>query len=336
MDKFSRKLEHLNLALRQNTPINHSLNKMQLLPDSLPEVDFNKIDTSINILGHTLNAPILIAPLTGGSPETEKINLSLAKVAHDLGIGMSVGSQRPLLTNSNLLYTYQVRKVAPGILLFANIGVSDIRNLEKEQIESIVHNIQADALMIHMNPMQEIFQPEGNKDFTGLLEKLRDIKNSTSIPIFVRSIGCGIDPITVKRLLQIGVEGIDVAANDGTNWISIEGNRREEKEWQAAAITFKNWGIDLFTNLKLLKNITSHTTIIATGGITNGLQGAKTLVLGAKLFSLGRFSLEILMNKGEEELKKELERIILELKIAMFGIGIDNISGFSHIDYYEK
>lgn len=205
MDKFSRKLEHLNLALRQNTPIKHSLNKMQLLPNSLPEVDFNNIDTSINILGHTLNAPILIAPLTGGSPETEKINLSLAKVAHDLGIGMSVGSQRPLLTNSNLLYTYQVRKVAPGILLFANIGVSDIRNLEKEQIESIVHNIQADALMIHMNPMQEIFQPEGNKDFSGLLEKIRDIKNSTSIPIFVRSIGCGIDPITVKRLLQIGV-----------------------------------------------------------------------------------------------------------------------------------
>ena len=150
----NRKNDHLNLALRQTIPINHSLDRIQLIPKSMPEVNFDEIDTTTNILGHTLKAPILIAPITGGSSETEKINLSPAKVAHDLDIGMSVGSQKPMINNFNLLYTYQVRKNAPGILLFGNIGVSDLKNIETKKIENIIQNIQADSLMIHLNPMQ--------------------------------------------------------------------------------------------------------------------------------------------------------------------------------------
>ena len=336
MDKSNRKNDHIKLALRQNAPINHSLDRIQLIPKSLPEVNFDEINTEITILGHTLKAPILLAPITGGSSESEKINLSLAKVAHDLDIGMSVGSQKSMIDNFNLLYTYQVRKTAPGILLFGNIGISDLKNMEIKKIENIVNNIQADSLMIHINPMQEIFQPEGNHDFSELLEVLRDIVSTVPFPVFVRSVGCGIDPVTAKRILQVGIEGLDIAGNDGTNWITLEGNRRSEKEWQAASITFKNWGLDLYTNLKLLKNISTHTILIGTGGISNGLQGAKVLAMGTKLFSIGRFALETLINKGEDGLKTEIERIILELKIAMFGVGIRQISDFSHVEYYEK
>ncbi len=333
MEKTSdRKLEQLQIALSHPFPAGHSLDKVTLTPRLLPEIDFDEIDTSVKIFDHTLSAPILIAPLTGGTPEAEKINLALGRAAHATGIGMSVGSQKAMLENLNLMYTYQVRKVAPGILLFGNIGAVDLKNYSNDEIETLISNIQADGIMVHLNPMQEVFQEDGRTDFSGVLERIRELV-SIPYPVIIRSIGCGMDSVTAKRLLQTGVAGIDVAGKDGTNWIELEGERRGGSYYYISE-TFKNWGLTLLQSLMELKEISQRTVIIATGGISNGLQGAKAIALGARLFSIGRIALYTLINHGEKALVELIERIKLELKIAMFGVGAKNIKELQQASFF--
>ncbi len=333
MDEFQRKKrEQLDIAV--NLPFNsvHSLDKVTLMPKLLPEIDFDEIDTSITIFDHTLSAPILIAPMTGGAPDTEQINMALGRIAHATGIGMSIGSQKAMLKNPNLMYTYQVRKSAPGILLFANIGAVDLKYYSNEEIETLITNIQADGIMVHLNPLQEAFQPDGDTKFSGVLERLRDLIDSISYPVIARSVGCGMDPVTAKRIIQAGVKGIDVAGKDGTNWILVEGERAKGENLYIAE-NFSDWGLDLLTSLQGLKEVSQHTTIIATGGITNGLQGTKALVLGARLFSIGRAVLYTLLHYGEDEVINMINRIKKELKIAMFGVGARNLKELQQINY---
>lgn len=333
MEDFQKKKkDQLQIALNLPFPEKHSLDKITLIPKLLPEINFEDIDTSITIFNHTLSAPILIAPMTGGTPEAESINMALGRIAHATGIGMSVGSQKAMLKNPNLMYTYQVRKTAPGILLFANIGAVDLKDYSNEEIETLITNIQADGIMVHLNPLQEVFQPNGDTDFSGVLERLRDLTDSLPYPVIVRSVGCGMDPVTAKRIIQAGVKGIDVAGKDGTNWILVEGERAKGDNLFIAE-TFSDWGLDLLTSLLGLKEIAQHTTIIATGGITNGLQGAKALVLGAKLFSIGRTALYTLIHYGENEVIRLINRIKKELKIAMFGVGARNLKELQQATY---
>ncbi len=331
-DTSLRKKKQLELAL--NLPFNpsHSLDKITLIPRLLPEINFDDVSTELTIFNHRLSAPILIAPMTGGTPEAEKINMSLAKIAHDTGIGMSVGSQKAMLENPNFMYTYQVRKVAPGILLFANIGAVDIKNYSNKEIEALITNIQADGIMIHLNPLQEVFQNNGKTDFSGILDRIGELVDSTSYPVIIRSIGCGMDPVTAKRLLQAGVAGIDITGKDGTNWILLEGERSGGEKLHLSEV-FHNWGLDLLNSLISVKEISQRTTIIASGGISNGLQGAKTIVLGAKLFSIGRILLYTLIYQGEKEAIKLINRIKTELKIAMFGVGASNIKELQQVSY---
>ncbi len=333
MDETSdSKKDQLKLALNYPFITSHSLDKIRLIPELLPDINFEEVDTSITIFNHTLSAPILIAPLTGGTPEAESINMTLARVAHVTGIGMSVGSQKAMLENPNLLYTYQVRKVAPGILLFSNIGAVDTKDYSNEEIESLITNIQADGIMLHLNPMQEVFQKNGKTNFAGVIDRIRELISSISYPVIVRSIGCGMDAVTAKRLVQTGVHGIDIAGNDGINWIIIEGER-SNGEKLAIAESFNEWGLSLRESLLRVKEISSRTLLIATGGITTGLQGAKALVLGAQLFSIGRIALHTLITEGEKSLIKLIEKIKLELKITMFGVGASTVKELHKVSY---
>ncbi len=327
-----KKKEQLQIALNLPFKNTHSLNKITLIPKLLPEISFEEIDISIKIFNHTLSAPILLAPMTGGIPEAENINMALGRIAHATGIGMSVGSQKAMLHNPNLMYTYQVRKAAPGILLFANIGGADLKKYSNEEIETLITNIQADALMVHLNPLQEVFQPGGDTDYSGILERLRDLTDSLQYPVIVRSVGCGMDPVTAKRIIQAGVSGIDIAGKDGTNWILVEGERARG-EYLFIAETFGDWGLDLLTSLVGLKEISQHTILIATGGINNGLLGAKAIVLGAKLFSVGRTALYTLVHYGENEVIKLINRMKKELQIAMYGVGARNLKELQQANY---
>ncbi|MBI4214615.1 type 2 isopentenyl-diphosphate Delta-isomerase, partial [archaeon] len=270
-----RKAEHLQMCVSEEVETGtNGFADVKLIHKSLPELALRKIDTSTSLLGKKLSLPLVISGMTGGVEPARKINRDLASAAQLKGIGFGVGSQRAMIENHSLSGTYSVRDIAPDILLFGNIGITQLQKYFPEQLRNAIEAIGANALCVHLNPAQEIFQAEGDWNFEGSLDALKQLCRHLRYPVIGKEVGHGISRETATQLKRAGVAAIDVGGSGGTNWAHIEAKRAGKNLGE-----FKEHGIP--TAAAVLECRKVGLPIIATGGIRSGLEIAKAIALGA-------------------------------------------------------
>jgi isopentenyl-diphosphate delta-isomerase len=320
-----RKADHIALAatgdvgFRQTTTL---LECVRLVHDALPDLDVAALDTSTELLGKRLRAPIVIASMTGGTDEAARINETLAAFAEERGYGFGLGSQRAMHVRKDAGASYEVRKVAPTALVLGNLGVVQARAMKTAEVEALVKAVGADALCIHLNPAMELVQPGGDRDFSGGLETIQRLASELSVPVVVKETGCGISRAVGERVAGAGVRHIDVSGAGGTSWVGVETHRAKEAgDAGAAAIgeTFWDWGIPTAVSVAWLAPLDLE--IIATGGIASGLDIARAVALGARAAGLARPALKAVVAGGKEALAVLFDRVEAELKTAMLLTG---------------
>lgn len=324
----SRKDDHLRICLEEDVRSNTSpgFERIGLKVQSLPELDFDQIDLGTTVFGKKLAAPLLISSMTGGSGNTRHFNQILARAANQFGIAMGVGSQRAAIEHPELEETFAiVRKEAPNALLFANLGVAQLNKAYGlAQCQRAVDMLEADGLYLHLNALQEVLQPEGNRNFSDLLGKIETITASLSVPVLAKEVGCGIDKETAQKLVNVGVKGIDVAGLGGTSWAAVEMYRQTEPVRKSVCANFINWGIPTVPALLDLSGLPEDVIKISSGGLESGIDVAKSLALGAELAGFARKFI-LAAAEGERELEQTIQKIILELKISLFLTGSTNL-----------
>ena len=327
-----RKREGIVIPLTRNVQAKESstyLEYVKLIHNALPEIDFDAVDTSQKFLGHNFKAPIIIDSMTGGTPEATKINSRLALAAQKFGLGMGLGSQRAGLLSSELAETYSIaRSNAPNAFLVANIGGAQLsKGLKIKDIKNMIQMIEADALVVHLNPLQELIQPEGEPKYKGVLSKIKEICSNFDIPIIVKEVGAGISMDVAKRLQSAGVSAINIAGSGGTSWAGVEKLRAETahdpKKINLGEL-FWDWGIPTAVSLiEVRKSV--KIPVIASGGIRNGLEIAKCVALGANMCGMA-FPFLRHASKSLESLYEFTSRTLIELRSAMFLVGSKNIN----------
>lgn len=323
-----RKSDHIRINLREDvqSAITTGLERYRFEHQALPECDLDEVDTRLDFLGKSLSAPILISSMTGGSPESAQINLTLAEAAEQTQIAMGLGSQRAAIEHPELAYTFQVRHVAPNILLFANLGAIQLNyRYGIEECKKAVDMIEADALVLHLNPLQEALQPEGNTNFAKLIDKIAKVCHTLSVPVIVKEVGWGISERTARLLIEAGVAAIDVAGAGGTSWSQVEMYRAQSESAARIASHFIDWGIPTAGCIKMIRALHSSVPIIASGGLRNGIDIAKCLALGANLGAMASPFLKAAARSLADTIEtiNELKR---EIQITMFVAGAKSIS----------
>ena len=332
-----RKLEGIKIPLENNVQARGKttyLEHVDFIHNALPEVDYKDINTSITFLNHKFSAPILIDAMTGGTPEATKINANLGSAAEELQLGMVVGSQRAALVNKSMAETYTIaRKKAPNAFIAANIGGAQLsKGLRIKDIEKLVEMIQADALVIHLNPLQELIQPEGEPRYKNVLGKIREIVTEIKIPIIVKEVGSGISKDVALKLEHAGISSINVAGLGGTSWAGIEQHRASmlgNKRKVELGKLFWNWGIPTAASIMDVKR-TVQIPIIASGGIRNGLEVAKCISIGATLCGIA-YPLLKAATISKEMVMDVITNTIEQLKSTMFLVGASNCSNIPHV-----
>lgn len=327
-----RKVSHLQICLEREVEVRSTgFENYSFVHNALPEIDFKKIDTSIEFLAKRLRAPILISSMTGGTERAALINQNLAQAAQKLGVAMAVGSQRVAIENPKLASTFQIRDVAPDILLFANLGAVQLNyGYGVKECQQVVEMVGANALVLHLNPLQEAIQLEGNTSFEDLLPKIREVAKNLSVPVVVKEVGCGISEDVARRLFDVGVKIIDTAGWGGTNWAKIEGIRAKNNLGEV----FSQWGIPTAESIVQCKKI-KGLKIIGSGGIRNGIEIAKAIALGADLVGLALPFLEP-ATQSATAVEKKLQSLISQLKIAMFCLGVRDIEELKKVELVFK
>jgi len=326
-----RKLSHIQICLKKNVmarSVRTGFEDVRLIHRALPEINLGEVNVTTEIFGHKLSVPLIIAAMTGGTAQAAKINSVLAEAAEQLGLGMGVGSQRAAIENSKLTYTFRiVREKAPNAFLIANIGCPQLtRGYGLKEAEAAVKMIKANALAIHMNPLQEAIQAEGETGYRGVLAKIGEICRSISVPVIAKETGAGVAAEDAKVLESVGVKGLDVGGAGGTSWAAVEYYRAmgaRNSLHQRLGKTFWDWGIPTAVSLIEVKHSTRLTTI-ATGGIRTGVDVAKALALGADAVGLALPLLKPSIH-GLKTLVTKLQFIIEELKTAMFLVGATEV-----------
>jgi len=317
-----RKLDHVDLAMTEaaaaaNDP---GWSDVTLVPVSLPCVNPGDVDLGTDFLSARLEAPIFIAGMTGGHPDVEKINASLAAAAQEHRVAMGVGSQRAALVDVELVQSYAVvRQAAPDAFICGNIGISQVVDGQTggDIVSRLVDMIEADALAVHVNVLQELVQPEGGIELDRAYEALAEMIGNSPVPVIIKETGCGFDQASARRMAEIGVAAIDVGGAGGTSFTQIEGVRAglaQDQRGARLAETFATWGIP--TALSVLDVRDVGLPVIATGGISNGLNAAKAIAMGAQLAGIGRKLLAAALT-GPEGATLELAAIIEEIKISL-------------------
>lgn len=296
--------------------------------EALPEIDRASVDVSTTFLGRKLRAPLMIAPMTGGFDTATKINRNLAIAAQELGVAMSVGSQKVAIENPDMASTFQVREVAPDVLLFANVGAVQLNfGYGVAQLQKVVDMIDADALCLHLNPLQEALKEDGNVDFSNLAEKIAMVARGLSVPVFVREVCNGISPRTARLLVEAGVAGIDVGGAGGTSWMIVEGLIAKDENRKKIAESFQNFGIPTAQSILNARGASADLPLIATGGVRSGKDVAKSLALGADLAGIAAPLLKPALI-GPEKVTRVLSRVIEELEVLLFCLGKRNLAEF--------
>jgi len=326
-----RKVDHIKICLEENVQTRHATTGFEdvfLVHKALPEIERDKIDLSTTVFNHELSAPLLVGAMTGGTAKALKINAAIAEAVEKLGLGMGVGSQRVAIEDPKLASSFAiVRDKAPTAFLVANIGGPQlVGGYCIKEARKAVDMLEANALAIHLNPLQEAIQPEGETNYSGVFNKICEIAQALEVPVIVKETGAGIAAEEAKVLEEAGVAGIDVAGVGGTSWAAVEyhrAKRLKDEFRQRLGETFWDWGIP--TAVSLVEVVQSvHLTVIASGGIRRGTDVAKSLVLGASLASMASPILQS-ATKGPEEVKKALQFVIEELRNTMFLVGAESI-----------
>jgi isopentenyl-diphosphate delta-isomerase len=322
-----RKTDHIRINLEENVDSSQTtgLERFSFLHEALPDFNLSDVSLETKFLKKPLQAPLLISSMTGGTDDAMRINRNLAKAAQTTGIAMGVGSQRAALETPDLAKTFQIRDIAPDILLFANLGAIQLNHgNDVEDCFEAVEMIQADALILHLNPLQEAVQPEGNTNFAGLLDTIEHVCTAIPVPVIVKEVGWGISGETAKRLVDVGVAVIDVAGAGGTSWSQVEMYRAETESQAKIAASFIDWGIPTADSILMVKETTPNTPIIASGGLRSGVDIAKTIALGASLGGMAGPFIKA-ANVSSEKVSEVIETVNKQLQISMFAAGVQNI-----------
>ena len=322
-----RKADHIKINLEKDvrSALTTGLELYHFVHEALPELDLERVDTSLNLFGKRLAAPILISSMTGGTADAETINLRLAEAAQEMKIAMGVGSQRAAIENPDQARTFQVRRVAPDILLLANLGAVQLNyGYGIDQCRQAVDMIQADALILHFNPLQEAVQDAGDTNFAGLAKKIEEICKKLEVPVIAKEVGWGISERTAKLLADCGISAIDVAGAGGTSWSQVEMYRAPDEFTRELAATFVGWGIPTVDSILNVKKAAPDMTIFASGGIKDGLDIAKCIALGASLGGMaGQFlKAAAISTKSAVQMMKLTKR---QIEVTMFATGAKEI-----------
>ena len=334
-----RKAEHIRLALdrRMQLEVNY-FDEYRFGHEALPEIDFAEIDTSVEFLGKRLDAPLLVSSMTGGTAMAGRINLNLAGGAERTGVALGVGSQRKALEDPSKADTFRVREAAPSIPLLANLGAVQLNyGVGVAECRQVVEMIGADALILHLNPLQEAIQPEGQGDFAGLLPKIGEVVRALPVPVVVKEIGCGLSERTARALAAQGVRILDTAGVGGTSWARIEAARAGDAD---LGESFAGWGIPTPESIRQVRRLDAMfeggagVTVIASGGVRNGIDAAKALALGADLVGMAYPFLEA-ATRSPEEVAERVRRIVRELRICMFCLGVKTIAELRTVELHK-
>ena len=334
-----RKTDHLRLNLKEEVQfcqVSTGLERYRFQHQALPEINRSDIDLGAIFLGKALRYPFLISSMTGGAGETQHINRNLALAAQSCGIGMGVGSLRAALEDPEQAKTFQVRDAAPDILLLANLGAVQLNyGYTVEHCRRAVEISQADALILHLNPLQEVLQPEGDGNFGNLLSKIKAVCKALKVPVVVKEIGAGLSEQVVSKLADAGVAAVDVAGAGGTSWSRVEMYRAHSERERRVAAQFIDWGIPTAEAILQARRAAPRLPLVASGGIYNGLDAAKAIALGADLVALARPLLKAAAESAES-VTELIEELAQTLSIAMFCIGAPNLIALKNTPHLRK
>lgn len=323
-----RKSEHIQISLNEKVTgesISTGLESYRFIHNALPEITFDEIFTETKFLGFECKTPFLISSMTGGTALAETINRNLAIAAEERGWVLALGSTRALLDSDGHAQSFLMRKYAPSIPIIANLGAVQFNyGYGVNECKRIIEMTGADMLVLHLNSIQEVIQENGDTNFKGLLKKIEQLCNTLEVPIGVKEVGWGIDGQTAQQLSEAGVAFVDVAGAGGTSWSQVEKFRAKDPVKRAAAEAFKDWGIPTVESIKMIRGKIGNRPLIASGGMHTGLDGAKTIALGADLVGFGRSILKEATQSPEDVLEVMKIRE-MELRMSMFGIGAQTI-----------
>ena len=324
-----RKRAHIDTVLTEDVGakgVTTGFEKLYFEHVALPEIDLDAVDTRCSVFGKKLAAPLLISSMTGGTDIARNINRHLAEAAQDMGIAMGVGSQRAAIVDPVFADTFSVRSVAPDILLFANLGAVQFNyGFTADDARKAVEMIGADALFLHLNPLQEAVQAEGDRNWAGVLQKIGELTSALDVPIVVKEVGNGISGSLARRLADLGVAGIDVAGAGGTSWSEVEAHRQDDDWMRRVAHSFAGWGIPTARALIDVRSSLPDLSVIASGGIRTGIDAAKAVRLGADLVGMAAPALGS-ATETAKSVEDKMSAVTEELRIAMFCTGSPDIA----------
>ncbi|NJN04856.1 MAG: type 2 isopentenyl-diphosphate Delta-isomerase [Leptolyngbyaceae cyanobacterium SL_1_1] len=323
-----RKADHLRICIDEDVQFHqttHGLDRYRFTHCCLPELNRDELDLSTYFLGKSLAAPLLISSMTGGTEQARLINTRLAAIAQRYGLAMGVGSQRVAVENPELKPTFSVRAIAPDILLLANLGAVQLNyDYGLEQCERVVDWLKADALILHLNPLQECIQSRGDTNFRGLLAKIEQLCRRLSVPVIAKEVGNGVSAVMAQQLMAAGIAAVDVAGAGGTSWAKVEGQRAEDPQQRRLGQTFADWGLPTAECITTIRAIAPDLPLVASGGLRNGLEVAKAIALGADLAGLAWPFLKA-ADESEAALVELAEVLIAEIATTLFCTGAANL-----------
>jgi isopentenyl-diphosphate delta-isomerase len=332
-----RKSDHIRINLEQDVASRATtgLEKLRFIHQALPELDMQRIDMRREAFGKLLNGPLLISCMTGGTDEARVINRNLAVAAQRAGVAMGLGSMRAAVVRPELAHTFHVRDVAPDILLFANIGAVQLNyGFTLDQCRRAVEMVQADVLVLHLNPLQEALQPEGDTNWAGLLSRIAAVVRAMPVPVIAKEVGWGISPHAARQLAEAGVAGIDVAGAGGTSWSQVEMHRAQTEIQRRVAEAFVDWGIPTSESIRNVRAYAPELKVIASGGLRNGVDGAKCIALGAELFGMAGPFLRA-ATLSDQAVYDEIEIILRQLRVVMLCTGARDLAALQRVELAE-
>lgn len=323
-----RKADHIRINLEEDVQfpsLTNGFERYRLVHQALPELDLAEVDAGVTLLGKRLRLPLLISSMTGGTEAAGAINRNLAQGAQACGIAMGLGSQRTGLEQAETANTFRVRDVAPDILLFANLGAVQLNyRYTVDHCRRAVEMIEADALILHLNPLQEALQADGDWNWRGLLGKIEAVCRTVGVPVVAKEVGWGISEGTARRLADAGIAAIDVAGAGGTSWSEVEYHRAPTERLRRLAKAFADWGIPTAETLLMAQRGAPGLPLIASGGMRDGIEAATALALGAAAVGIASPFLRAAAASAEEVVAT-IEQFAAELRTAMFCAGAADV-----------
>ena len=333
-----RKKNHIEISLSKDvsSSLASGFEQIALIHRALPEINLDEVDTTLQILEKKISFPLLISSMTGGTPQAAKINRNLAQAAENQKVAFAVGSQRAAIEDPQTSDTFKVRSYARTIPIFANLGAIQLNySYGIDECQRAVDMTEADALILHLNPLQEALQPEGDTNFRGILKRIEELCKTLPVPVIAKEVGYGISSEVAKQLSGAGVWGIDVAGGGGTSWSQVEMFRAVNNDKAQIAAAFRDWGIPTAESVQLVRRAVPKVKIIASGGIRSGVDIVKALAIGADFCGI---ALPFLMaaTKSSSAVEDQIDIYKQQLRISMFSVGARTLNDLHTVSILKR